>query len=249
MFNEFHHQVRGRAHQRDGTIGQDRTHYLSLGGVHVVGLADGAGSSPHSHLGAQTVVREVCALLTQRFDEFVATPDASSVRASVLERLRSALQEVKSRHDLVVSDLASTLLCVAIKDGRFLAMHLGDGVIGRLTSSGLQVVSGPDNSEFVNETTFVTSARADRSLRLIRGSMVGTRGFILMSDGSCNALFDMRSQELAPACAKLIDFVGAARRRSSRDPKYKRTLRKFVDQRVRGMTNDDCSLVVIARRG
>ena len=121
MFKEFHYQVRGHGHLRDGTPVQDRTKYLSRGGVQVLCLADGAGSASHSQFGAQAVVDEGCAALVEQFAEFASSDDGVKVKVALLERLVSKVASVAERHDVTSEDLASTFLCVAVAGDTFLA--------------------------------------------------------------------------------------------------------------------------------
>lgn len=248
MFNEFHYQVRGRGHEQDGTRGQDRTAYLSLHGVQVLCLADGAGSATHSEYGAQAVVEEGCKILAERFTDLVTSDDAADSRREILERLRARLDRVAASIDCSVEDLASTFLAVAVSAGRFVVIHVGDGVIGYLKHGDLRVVSAPDNDEFANQTTFVTSASASSSMRLARGSLDGVGGFIQMSDGTSSSLYDYRTKTLAPACVKLVEAVGSARTNNVRNPAHKKRLRRLIDTRLRQATKDDCSIGVLARR-
>lgn len=247
MFKEFHYQVRGHGHLRDGTPVQDRTKYLSRGGVQVLCLADGAGSASHSQYGAQAVVDEACATMVARFAEFAATDDGVRVKVELLDRLVARLDDVATRHGVAPSDLASTFLCVAVSGERFLGAHVGDGVVGYVKNGELKVISAPDNDEFANQTTFVTSGRAVESMRLFRGSTDGVAGFILMSDGTGESLYDARTGELAGACAKLISAVGDAPAELSKTSKYTKRLRRLMDLRIRNATKDDCSIGILGR--
>ncbi|WP_130177590.1 PP2C family serine/threonine-protein phosphatase [Cryobacterium sp. SO1] len=247
MFNEFHHQARGRGHELDGTRGQDRTQYLSRGDVQAICLADGAGSASHSEFGAQAVVDEGCVALVEQFDQLVARIDGGQVKIELLERLLAKVTTVAERHGRDVQDFASTFLGVAVSGDQFLGAHVGDGVIGYLKNGELHVCSAPDNSEFANQTTFVTSSGAAGSMRLFRGSLQGVTGFILMSDGAGESLFNARTRQLAAACTKIIVAVGATPTRLSRNSKPKKQLRKLVDVRVRNATKDDCSIGVLGR--
>lgn len=249
MFNEFHHQVRGRGHELDGTRGQDRTQYLSRGGVQAICLADGAGSASHSELGAQMVVDEGCAALVEQFESLIASVDGGQIKIDLLKRLLAKVDMLAERHDRDVHDFASTFLGVAVSGDKFLGAHVGDGVIGYLKDGEMHVISAPENSEFANQTTFVTSQGAVGSMRLFRGSLQGVKGFILMSDGAGDSLFDARTGQLATACAKMIMAVGAAPTRLSQNSRHKKQWRKFVDIRVRNATKDDCSIAVLGRPG
>lgn len=247
MFKEFHYQVRGKAHIRAGTPVQDRTKYLSRSGVQVLCLADGAGSASRSDLGAQAVVDEGCAVLVEQFAQYAASNDGVEVKVDLLGRLVAKVAGVAERHDVSPEDLASTFLCVAVSGDRFLGAHVGDGVVGYLKHGELAVISAPDNSEFANQTTFVTSGRALESMRLFRGSLDGVAGFVLMSDGTGESLFDPRTGRLAGACSKLITTVGTAPARQRRNPEYKKRLRRLVDITIRNATKDDCSIGILGR--
>ena len=247
MFKEFHHQARGRGHELDGTRGQDRTQYLSHSGVQAICLADGAGSALHSELGAQAVVDEGCAVLVERFEQLMASVDGGQVKIELLERLLAKVSTLAERHGRDIHNFASTFLCVAVSGEKFLGAHIGDGAIGYLKNGELHVISAPDNSEFANQTIFVTSQGAAASMRLFRGSIQGVTGFILMSDGAGESLFNARTSQLAAACAKIIVAVGSAPARLTQNSKYKKQWRKFVDVRLRSATKDDCSVGVLGR--
>lgn len=247
MFKEFHYQARGHAHLRDGTPVQDRTKYVSRGGVQVLCLADGAGSASHSQFGAQAVVDEGCAALLERFDDYALSNDGVQVKVDLLGRLVAKVTATAERHAVSPDRLASTFLCVAVSGDMFLGAHVGDGVVGYLKHGDLRIISGPDNSEFANQTTFVTSDRALESIRLFRGKLDGVRGFVLMSDGTAESLYNPRSGELAAACTKLIDAVGTAPGRQSKNSDYKKRLRRLVNVTIRNATKDDCSIGVLGR--
>lgn len=248
MFREFHHHARGRGHVAEGSVGQDRTAYLSRGGVQVLCLADGAGSASLSVFGAQALVQEGCAVLVERFHTFVTSDDGAQVKREIADRLLRRLSLVADRHGCSVKDLAATFLAVAASVDRFVIAHVGDGVIGYVKDGELRVASTPDNSEFANQTTFVTSERAAGSMSLFRGSLEGVTGFVLMSDGAASGLYDPRTGQLAPACATLIDVVAEAPTRQVRNPHHKKQLRRIVNTRLRAVTKDDCSIGILGRR-
>jgi len=129
----------------------------------------------------------------------------------------------------------------------FLGAHVGDGAVGYLKNGVLTLISAPDNAEFANQTTFVTSTGAAESMRLYRGSLDGVAGFVLMSDGAGASLFDPRAGQLAKAGAKLITAVGSAPARQAKNSAYRKQLRRLLDTTVRNATKDDCSICILAR--
>ena len=62
--------VIGKYHITNNLVCQDRTYYYEEHGVKVMSLADGAGSQPHSEIGAELVCKESCKLLTCNFIRF-----------------------------------------------------------------------------------------------------------------------------------------------------------------------------------
>lgn len=247
MFKEFHHHTRGRGHELAGVVGQDRTAYRSRGGIQVLCLADGAGSASRAELGAQTLAEQGCKLLAESFTDLIATKDGAQAKKEILQSLLSRLERVAEKHKCSVEDLASTFLAVATNGARFITIHVGDGVVGYLKEGELRVISAPDNAEFANQTTFVTSADALATVRLARGSLDGAGGFILMSDGASSSLYNYRTHELAPACEKLIQAVAAQPPRLTKSSESRKRLKRFVETKLRAATKDDCSIGVLAR--
>lgn len=247
MFRAFHHHTRGRGHVADGTRGQDRTSFISHRGVQVLCLSDGAGSATHSEFGAQTLTEFGAELLVSSFADLLDTDDGAAAKLTLVRALLTRLEETARRRECEVKDLAATFLAVAVSDGRFLIAHVGDGVIGIRKDGELKVASAPDNAEFANETTFITSERSAASMRLLRGSTAGVDGFILMSDGTEATLYNRHARALAPACATLISTVAKAPPRRAKYPKHEKLLKKFMSTVVANGTKDDCSIGILAR--
>ncbi|MFB8229904.1 PP2C family serine/threonine-protein phosphatase [Cellulosimicrobium sp. NPDC055967] len=239
--------MRGRGHAEDGTVCQDRTQYVSRGGVQAICLSDGAGTAPRSEYGAQAITDAGTRFLVDNFEELLANDDGRAVKEAVCQHLLGVLARTADRLGCQVADLAATFLAVAVSGDRFIAVHTGDGVIGYVKDGALRLMSSPDNSEFANQTTFVTTRGAVTSTRLFRGETDGISGFIVMSDGTGASLYDSRSATLARACSTLISVVGRAPTAQVRNPTFKKQLRRVVDTTIRNRTKDDCSLAILAR--
>ena len=247
MFREFHYQVWGRGHVLAGARGQDRTGYLSCDGIQIMCLSDGAGSATHAEFGAQTLVEEGCRLLADRFFDFVISKDGAYVRNEIVTRLLARLEEEAGRLNVGIEDLAATFLAVGVSEEHFFIVHVGDGVIGLVRDGESKVASGPDNSEFANQTTFLTSKGSASTMRLLRGTIDGIAGFILMSGGTAHSLYNTRTRELAPACVKLVTALASAPAAQTKNPEHKKQLRKLIGTKIRHATKDDCSIGILAR--
>ncbi len=235
--------VTGCGHEWQGLPCQDRTAALSEGDCHVISLADGAGSARLSHEGAECVAQSMCRYLCREFDRLYETPHADSVRAEVMALLHRRLGALAVELDCSMQELASTLLVAAVKGGRYILLHLGDGLIAFRRYGRMLPASLPVNGEYANCTVFTTSTLSGRDMRLIKGELGDIEGFALMSDGSCASLFDKAEKAPAPVLGWLMDLCTYL-------PAHlvECGLQESMENEVRMVTEDDCSLAILARR-
>lgn len=208
-----------------------------------IALADGAGSCTLSQEGAETAVKTVCETLCSRFEELYAAPGPQAVRSALLGAVREAVSARAKELGTEAKQLSCTLLAVAVKDERFLLLHVGDGVIGCRKNGVLRTLSAPTNGEFSNTTVFVTSNAALTGAAVRKGKLNGAEGFVLMSDGCEAALYSKRTQTLAPVLHKTMErcqlFTPAA---------ADRYLTPLLTVSIAGRTLDDCSLAMLTRQ-
>lgn len=236
--------MQGSGHKKSGVPCQDKTFRLNKNNVHVIALSDGAGSARLSHFGAERVVRAAAELVADRFAQYQECEDAEAVRQEILSVLRHELAEEAEKHSCEMHDLACTLLLAAVSGERFLLVHIGDGVIGYLDGDTLKVASVPDNGEFANETTFVTSDKAAETMRLFKGELRDKAAFVLMSDGTEHSLYHKPSRALADILTDVIQRVCLIRA-----DVLQRQLADTFASVVCPRTQDDCSISILARPG
>ena len=235
--------VTGRGHRLRQLPGQDRTFTLEENGVTAAALADGAGSAPLSHEGAEQAVRTACRVLCRQFEVFSGPASAFEMRRTVLEAVQAAICRRAEELGTRPAALACTLLAVAVKGDRYLVFHVGDGVIGYQRDGVVRVASGPRNGEFANTTTFVTSLDALPRSRALRGRQPGLEGFVLMSDGCEAALYHKGREKLAPLVGRLLQRAELFSPEVSEGQ-----LRAVTGEVIARRTQDDCSLVLVSRR-
>ena len=177
-------EVQGKGHVKMGIPCQDKTICLTRNGVTAIALADGAGSSMLSHYGAECVVKSATLFVIDNYEKLLSNDDGKSVKHDILDYILKQLFIKAEELDCDVDALASTLLLVAVFEDSYLIIHIGDGVIGYLDGTQLKVASAPENGEFANVTTFVTSNEALKSMRLFKGLLNDISGFVMMSDGT-----------------------------------------------------------------
>lgn len=235
-------EVQGRGHIKTGTPCQDKTTSLVRNEIHVIALADGAGSAQLSHFGAECIVQQISTYLADHFEELFANEDGKRVKQELLDMLKTALADTALELECEVKDLASTLLAVAVWDDRYIIAHIGDGVIGYLKDNDLKVASVPDNGEFSNVTTFVTSGEALTSMRLFKGKLSGISAFVLMSDGTEQSLYHKATKTLGSAVVRLMQRTCLIDSDVMYD-QLKKTMLSVISQN----TQDDCSIAILAR--
>ena len=230
---------------------QDNAYYLCKNGVHVLALSDGAGSKKFSQIGSDTVTKAICSYLISEFDALSMISEVYGkseeeiedsrkiVKNSIFNHLKKELLD-KVSGEVTFDDLACTLLFVAIKEGRYIMGHIGDGVIAGLFNSGksetLKVLSHPENGEQINITFFLTDPDAIDHLRITTGNFNHLTGILLMSDGPEEVLYNSING-LHLNCLKLFDNFN-----SYSCSKYDIILEKFLSTQVAKYSYDDLSL-------
>ncbi len=235
-------EVQGAGHKKDCTPCQDKTFELSQNGIHVIALADGAGSAKLSHYGAERVVRAASEYIIEHFQECLNCDDGRKVKQDLQGIILNCLSEEAQVRGCDIHDLSSTLLLAAVNEDNFILVHIGDGVIGYLDGDKLKVASTPDNGEFSNETIFVTSREALSSMRLFKGELKNKDGFVLMSDGTEQSLYHKPSKTLAGVIAKLMHrtcLIDSEIMKAQLEDAFTSVISKN--------TQDDCSIALLAR--
>lgn len=225
----------GISHLRQGLPCQDRIAVKKTETVVAGVLADGAGSCRHSDIGADCVTKAAADLLFAHFESlWLQKPETRG------KRILNACMQALCRQSYPVCDMACTLLFFAAhQDGRFLAGHLGDGVIILEQRNELSVFSRPENGAQPNETFFVTSADALMHLRIYQGRWSGTGAFFLMSDGTADSLYHYSDQMPAAACRTIASWL-----RNGSEDVISQALEMNMKQRLSANTADDMSILV-----
>lgn len=235
-------QVQGRGHIKNQVPCQDKTKTVYEDGTYVIALADGAGSASLSHYGASCVVDSISELFVHHFEDLFANEDGRLVKLAIMEKVLADINSKAEELNCTPKDLASTMLVVAVNNDRFIIAHIGDGVIGYLDGDTLKTASAPSNGEHANETYFVTSRDAINTMKLFKGSVKNIAGFVLMSDGSEQSLYNKKSNTLSPAVIKLMQrniILDEEAMHEQLDSTFKNV--------IITRTHDDCSIALLSR--
>ena len=243
--------VQGKDHINAGVVCQDNVASACKNGVHAIALSDGGGSRKFSEVGSEYSTRAVCALLVEKFDDFYARqqqiaeggPKADKLlmrlRLEILDAVLDALR-TQVTPERALPDFGCTLQFAAVKDGRYIVGHVGDGVIAALYQRGLarrvEVLSHPENGGGPNITFFITDHDAKDHLRLQHGECHQLEGILMMSDGPEEVLYNATGG-MHQNTLKLFDnYAGVCREQ------YEANLSRFLGRTVARHSFDDLSL-------
>ena len=232
--------IQGIGHIKSGTPCQDAIYLHSAGDINTISLADGAGSRALSQIGASLATRSIGALIAQRFDELYSSEPQDTVEI-IVQFLQNRLMKKAEHKKMDIKNLSSTFLFVSIhNDNRYIAGHIGDGVIGSVFDNRIDVLSHPDNGEFHNETFFLTLSNAKDKFRVYKGTVPDDCGFIIMSDGTAESLYSRNDENLTATSNKIIKWLDG---HTSKD--VNKALKRHLKKLFRKKTIDDCSIAII----
>lgn len=231
----------GRLHLQKNIPCQDRIHSLDKKDVNVkvISLSDGAGFYQFSHFGAEVITQSICENMVKMFDE-IYTMNDTQIKDRIMDLILQDLKIKSQELNTDVKELSSTLLFVAIKSDKYIAGHIGDGVIGYSFDDNINILSYPENDEYANITYFVTSSNVKEHFRIYRGEIINTTGFILMSDGSAERLYDKKNKKISIAAKQILDWLD---NNSSSDVEI--ALKNNLEKISKEKTLDDCSINLI----
>ncbi len=228
--------VKGLSHERQNKDCHDRYSYKYLSNAVSISLADGAGSALKPEIGAEIATKQVNKTVTKEFD-YLFNTDIYSASHKITHAIRTAFGIYAKRYNCNLKDLATTLLFACVKDNRYIAGHIGDGILACLQNDELIVLSPPDNGEFINETYFITSNSYKTRFRLFKGNLESVEGFVLMTDGTCESLFDKKEKKVAPIVLTLFDWLD-----NYPMQEVDAALRDNFENLIKKKTTDDCSI-------
>ena len=236
--------VIGQGHINKSIPCQDRTFKLvnksSKGNFYGLSLADGAGSCKHSDIGAEYITKKILYFLNSKFLYISKKKNPNNYILNFIEKELNLLSYQKN---ILLKDLSSTLLFVVIKNNKFIIGHIGDGVIGVLDKNNkLKTLSKPMNGEFSNSTFFTTSTYYKYRLRVIKGSIKESVGFILMSDGTEESLYDKQKELLIDSNKTIIHWLD-----KNSEVKVEDGLYQNLKQVISKQTTDDCSIGIMKK--
>lgn len=219
----------GRKHSDKGQPNEDACITLCQNGVSIVCLSDGAGGSRYTDaaMGAQSVVRTVSELITKHFDAFYHDVRESVIRNILVTAIQSELAILANENHIDgIERMSATMLFCAVKDSRMICGHIGDGLIAKVSSSGLVPVTIPQNGDNSGSTFFITFPDAQDYLRLIKTTTDDVHAIVLMTDGLSDMVYDASTYLVRPVVAGLSELADLPEKEQAEQ--LRETIQKFV---------------------
>ncbi|MEW5859467.1 MAG: PP2C family serine/threonine-protein phosphatase [Cyanobacteriota bacterium] len=241
----------GTRHQKQQLPCQDYGNYCIFENAIAGVVADGAGSAKHSDVGAQLAVETVMKIFTEierspqpqdRLSSPLNLKEARELFTKLVKEVVATLEQQSVNNNYSINDLACTLLVFVATPDWFAAMQIGDGfIVVRLQGEEYKLLFHPDKGEFVNQTTFVTSANALDEMQV--KVLSGKQTFICAStDGLERVAIQMRDwTPFSPFFKPLEQYLGETHN-SEEDHEY---IKNFLDsERLNARTDDDKTLLL-----
>lgn len=236
--------IAGRKHRERNIPCEDASIAVTSNGVSVVCVADGAGGSKYTHAGygSKAIVKCISDLLTQHFDAIYFEQRENLVKSIIVTAVQSQLAILVDEHKLSgLEPLSSTMLFCAVKGDLMICGHIGDGLICKVSPSGVSPITLPQNGENASTTFFVTFPNAQEYLRLIRTTTDDTHAILLMTDGVEDLVYDSSKYFVMPVVARIAEIMNNPREEIEKQ--LSQTVRSFfIDS---APYSDDASLGII----
>lgn len=242
---------RGTSHEAMGKVCQDAYAFaMPSPEVLVVAVADGAGSALYADVGASLAASAGVGSLCEHLAGCDTDLDNASLKNILREGLVAAKQAVEAgaaAMSVSASDLATTLILLIARPELIAVTQVGDGAtVIADPEGGLVALTSPQAGEYINETTFLTSADA---LRTAQATVWWGQAGQLAAFSDGLQLLCLEWPECLPHEAffsPLFEFISAA----SDDVQAGLELKSFLgSERVKELTDDDLTLVLASVTG
>jgi len=237
--------VQGVSHIKTNQPCQDANEWRIENGLLFAAIADGAGSAKESQRGATLACRVALDELVKSFNgssagRFDSQHSESFKKAFTVAREAIIAEAQASK--LPIRELSCTLILVAGCEQGAIAAQIGDGATLLLSAKGeLQALTKPADSEYLNETVFITADEALSQLQ-IQSYSGEVKSLVMFTDGlQMLALKMPDAQPHSPFILPLIKYIEG----ESDDVRRQEQLQKFLtSSRITERADDDLTLLL-----
>ena len=233
----------GRGHHSRNMQCQDSV-YTKKGKKHLgIAVSDGAGSKKLSEIGSKVAAKQSIDYVSRYFSELYDISDEKFIAEKIISHVIKYIRKASSSSSYDISDYSCTLVFVVIDNvtNRYIAGHIGDGLIISRNAREPFVLSHPKNGEYGNTTFFITEKDAIDNFSIFKGELNKINGFMVMTDGTSSSLYNNKTRLPAPAINTIFNWL---------DDESERKVQVALSNAMKDFfikkTHDDCSIAILS---
>lgn len=233
--------ITGNAHSKLKVKGQDFVKVKVSHDFAVIVMTDGVGTSSCAFEGSRGIAEVVAESISKRKSDILYWENVEF--SNFVENIIKDFLFIKSDElGCNPKDLNSTIM-IFISDGeKYLAASMGDGLIGRVSEDEGKVILAPEHGRYLNESYFVATSDFKSHFRIARGMFNSEWVYVMMTDGSCECLFNPRDEAFSNALYIMCEWSKKYSKEAVNNAIFD-TMQKLF----RRTTNDDCALALITQ--
>lgn len=163
---------------------RDYLNYYELDDMTILAMADGASCSKNCNKAMPVIIESLMEMINKNRN----WENIDLLRIQVVNMIKQKLTDIAIREDVERKSLGSTLMMLCMIHDKYLAIHIGDGMIIRNSD----IISYPHNG-IDKYYTFLTTGEIEKTMRMKVGKRMEIDKFALLSDGFYRPLLKMKN--------------------------------------------------------
>jgi len=191
--------ITGLSHNKIGLPCQDACKYEMINpNFSVIALSDGLGSAKHSELGSKIAVDSIIYFCKNLNETILMDLDClhAELKNSV-EYARNEIEKFAEENKIEIHELACTLIIILVLERKAIVAQIGDGAVVGKTPNGFELLSFPEDQEYVNEVVPITCHSWETSLK-ISTLFLDVEYIIAFTDGCQRAILTKKEGVWSP---------------------------------------------------
>ena len=174
----------GEYHKSKGEENEDAIKVIVNGDCFYCVISDGAGCGDFAKEAAWCTVNTTADFCYNNGYEFFTDKREKTARNLIFD-IQQTLYEQAKKLNTDLSQMMSTLvlLCIDSKTMQYTTVHVGDGLIAKISDDDTEIISYPENGVTKQYTYMVNSQSVLQHMRVKNGIYNKTDSFFLCSDG------------------------------------------------------------------
>jgi len=239
----FGTSVPGPSHIRNAIPCQDSFAHETISNFGIIAVSDGLGSAKNSDIGAEIAVRSTIRRAKEILEKKILEFDDKKIFDDIISFVRAELEFKANELQCSLNELACTIIIVIIHNDNISVAHIGDGSVVARKNKNLILISGPGESEYINEVTPLTIIEWKTSLRFYKDSEIDS--IAVFTDGCQEAIIQKNEKDLIPYDGFFNPLFSYAHKIFNNIKMGEKDIKDFLEsQRMNEISEDDKTLVV-----